>query len=195
MNTAAIPFTPGVERNNWLESLAPVPEFHARDLWEAKRTPETKHVDLHLHALMAHAWLTEDAPFSQSRGCNTAMISGWISDDQRVSVLIAPDRHEVEVRAERHGTECVVRVLVPGEILGAPIRERYRGIFFSLTRGERHANLYDLLEVAATGLVIALDLVDLKLGKKTSPAWAVRPVPSWRERDLPATPVPAQLGA
>lgn len=129
MNTAAIPFTPGVERNNWLESLAPVPEFHARDLWEAKRTPETKHVDLHLHALMAHAWLTEDAPFSQSRGCNTAMISGWISDDQRVSVLIAPDRHEVEVRAERHGTECVVRVLVPGEILGAPIRERYRGIF------------------------------------------------------------------
>ncbi|MGF6440238.1 hypothetical protein [Paraburkholderia youngii] len=186
MNNTAIPLKRGPERTQWLESLGIVPVLAARDLWDAERTPEAKHVLLHLRAFLGDFWLHNDPPQSRSPGVHTGTIAGYISEDQRISVWILRDRHEVEVRAERGGLESLVRLQVPGEIVGIPDRENYRGIFFSLERGERHANLYDLLGSAAAAVVVALDLVDLRLGKRTAPAWRAKSLPSWRERDLPA---------
>ena len=187
MNKKPIPLKHGPERTQWLESLDIVPVLDAEQLWDAKRTPEVKHILLHLRAFIGDFWLTNDTPKPRTPGVHTGMIWGWISDDQMIRVQILPDRHEVEVRAERSGLECCVRLQVPGEIVGAPpFRESYRGIFFSLARGERHVNLYDLLGAAAAVIVVALDLVDLRLSKRTTPEWRPKTLPSWRERDLPA---------
>lgn len=186
MNKAAIPLKRGHERTQWLESLGIVPVLNARDLWDATRSPEAKHVLLHLRAFIGDFWLHNDPPHSRAPGVHTGMIAGYISEDQRISVWILPDRHEVEVRVERGGLECLVRLQVPGEIVGCPDREHYRGIFFSLERGERHGNLFDLLSAAAAVVVVALDLVDLRLSKRSAPAWRNQSLPSWRERDLPA---------
>jgi hypothetical protein len=55
---------------------------------------------------------------------------------------------------------------VPGEIVGLHREEGYSSVYFSLERGNRHSNLFSLLDALGPAILKTMDLARTKVEEK-----------------------------
>lgn len=114
----------------------------------------------------------EGKPLFDSYRGSRLHFQGWMSDSEHYNFMIDIAERHVDLELTARGADYTTRLAIPGELLGFE-RETgkdaqfsgYAGRFFSLQKGERSANLYDLVPALATFLNRSLALARERVPK------------------------------
>jgi len=127
---------------------APRPAFDAQALLSDTRNVSARSATQQLQAWVGQRALAGEPVFDRSD--TTYRLRGWMHHGQteaHVTVSIRPEEHRVDIDVESGKNVLSTRLTVPGEIVGLTPGEGYSAVYFSLERGERRGNLFDLVSV------------------------------------------------
>ncbi|MFP3637752.1 hypothetical protein [Paraburkholderia sp. SIMBA_054] len=139
--------------------------YQARELWEPAREPQAKVILTTLLAFIGKRALAGEPPFDSNFRDGVSRLMGWLDDRYYVRVALKPHEHCVDIEVESRGLASQSRIAIPGEIVGIGPGSGYTSVYFSLTRGERHGNLYSLLDAVSAGIRKTMERTDQKLAQ------------------------------
>jgi hypothetical protein len=142
------------------------PVFSARNTMH-EETPESKAIVQELLALIGRRALEGKTPFDFSRGTSTGALRGWIGNDTfHLTLEIRPEDFMVWIEISHTFATVTSHLEVPGEIVGLHREEGYSSVYFSLERGNRHSNLFSLLDALGPAILKTMDLARTKVEEK-----------------------------
>lgn len=128
-------------------------ELNAQELFD-RRSPAAQAIAGRLLSEIGRRWLASE-PIFDTKGGGACGLTCWLTEEDRLILDINPDKRYVDILIERHRVEYAARLSVPGEIVGLGEDRRYRSVYFSLARGEHHANLFGLFSMIGVAVEIA----------------------------------------